>query len=219
MPYIVLDAQTKKEGLKKVARSLYYCPPEKVKEYTADALCFQKRKIRKFRLQQREKRIGYIFLWYCIEKDAQRNRKVMNRMIARSLGFPLAPSLYAFPYIYYDSDTLFFTPQKIFSRATQLDTTISKMGVLTPLGKTEERIRQKAEHYIRSKYQQVMRRVMKAPYNRKTRSEIRQSYKNLKTKGRTLSAILGIDVQNLERKTYTIILKWEKMGQTQKDLK
>lgn len=218
MPYIVLDAQTKKEGLKKVARSLYYCPPEKVKEYT-DFLCFQKRKIRKFRLQQREKRIGLIFLWYRIEKDAERNRKVMTRMIARSLGFPLAPSLYAFPYIYYDSDTPFFTPQKIFSRAIQLDITISKMGVLTPLGKTKERIRQKAEHYIRSKYQQVMRRVMKAPYNRKTRSEIRQSYKNLKTKGRTLSAILGIDVQNLERKTYTIILKWEKMGQTQKDLK
>ena len=217
MPYIILDAQAKKEGLKKIARSLYYCPPEKLKEYP-DALCFQRRKIRKCRLQQRKKRIGYILLWYHIEKDAERNRKVMNRMIAKSLGFPLAPSLYAFPYIYYTADMPFFTPQKIFTRATQLDIHISKMAVLTPLGKTKERITQKAEQYIRSKYEHLIRRVLKAPYDRKTRSEIRLSYKKLKTKGRILSAILGIDVKKLERKTYTVIWKWEKIGQTQKDL-
>jgi hypothetical protein len=216
MPYILLNAQTKKEGLKKVARSLYYCPPEKVKEYP-DALCFQRRKIRKCRIQQREKHIGYIFLWYHIDKDAERNRKVMTRMIAKSLGFPLAPSLYAFPYVYYSHEMPFFAPQKILSRATQLGITISRMGVLTPLGKTKERMKQKAEMYIRSKYEHVIRRTVRAPYDRKTRSEIRQDYKKLKVKGKTLSAIVGIDVGKLERKTYSIILKWEKMGQTQKD--
>lgn len=218
MPYIILDAQAKKEGLQKVGRSLYYCPPENLKEYS-NALCFQRRKIRKCRLQQRKKHIGYILLWYHIEKDAERNRKVMTRMLAKSLGFPLAPSLYAFPYIYYTAEMPFFTPQKIFSRAVQLNIHISKMGVLTPLGKTKERIAQKAEQYIRRKYEHVIRRVLNAPYGRKTRSEIRLDYKKLKVKGRTLSAILGIDVKKLERKTYTVIWKWEKMGQTQKDLK
>ena len=60
---------------------------------------------------------------------------------------------------------------------------------------------------------------MKAPYDRKTLSEIRQDYKRLKVKGRTLSVILGIDVGKLERKAYKFIWKWTKMGQTQKNLK
>jgi hypothetical protein len=215
MPYIILDSQAKKEGLKKVARSLYYCPLEKLKEYP-DNMCFQRRKIRKYRLQQRKKRIGYILLWYHIERGDQKNRKVINRMISRSLGVPLAPSLYAFPYIHYSSEMSFVTPQKIFSRAQKLGITISKMAVLDPLGKTKDRVREKAEHYIRSKYEQLIRRVLKAPYDRKTRSDIRQEYKKLKVKGRTLSAILGIDVSKLERKTYSIIWKWSKRGQTQK---
>ena len=217
MPYIILDSHTKKEGLKKVARSLYYCPPEKLKEYP-DVMCFQRRKIRKYRLQQRKKRVGYVLLWYHIEKDTEKNRKVINRMITRSLGIPLGPSLYAFPYVHYSAEMPFLTPQKIFSRAQKLGTTISKMAVLDPLGKTEDRVREKAEHHIRSKYEQLIRRVLKAPYDRKTKSEIRQDYKKLKTKGRILSAILGINVLKLERKTYSIIWKWSKVGQTQKEL-
>ncbi len=214
MPYIVLDSQARSKGLKKIGRSLYFCSPEKLKEYP-DALWFQKRKVRKYRLQQREKRVGYILIWYQIEKGAERNRKVMHRMIARSLGFPLARSLYAFPYIQYRPDMPFLTPQKIVSRAQQLGITISKMAVLTPIGKTQERIKEKAEYYTRSKYEHLMRRVMKAPYDRKTLSEIRQDYKRLKVKGKTLSTILGIDVGKLERKTYKFIWKWTKMGQTQ----
>ena len=211
MPYVICDAHTRKEGLKKVCRSLYYCPPETLKEYT-NYPCFQRRKIRKCKIQQRKKRIGYILLWYQIERNAERKRKVMTRMIAKSLGFPLAPSLYAFPYIHYLPDMPFLTPQKIFFRATQLDIDISRLTVLTPLGKTQEWITQRAEQYIRSKYEHLIRRVLKAPYERKTRSEIRQDYKKLKVKGRTLSAILGIDVGKLERKTYTVIWKWEKNG-------
>lgn len=217
MPYIILDTQARKEGLRKVAPSLYYCPPEKLKEYP-DSLCFRRGKVRKCRLQQRKKRIGYILLWYRTEKDAERNRKIMNRMIARSLGFPLARSLYAFPYIYYAPDMAFFTPQKIFSRAKQLGIHISRMAVLTPLGKSKEHMRERAEHYIRSKYEHLIRRVLKAnPHDRKSRSEIRQNYKKLKDKGRTLSAILGIDARKLEGKTYHIIWKWAKRGQTQKN--
>lgn len=217
MPYIVCNVQARTEGLKKVARSLYYCPPEKLKEYP-EALWFKKQKVRKFRLQQREKRIGYVLVWYQIEKDAERNRKIMHRMLAKSLGFPLARSLYAFPYIHYLPDMPFVTPQKIVSRAQQLGITISKMAVVTPIGKTQERITERAEQYTRRKYEHLMRRVLKAQSDRKTRSEIRQDYKRLKNKGRTLSAILGIDVGKLERKTYIVIWKWTKMGQTQKDL-
>jgi hypothetical protein len=215
MPYIVLDSRRKGGDLEKVARSLYFCPPGKLKEYP-DALWFQKRKVRKFRLQQRERRIGYVLLWYQIEKDADRNRKIIHRMIAKSLGFPLARSLYAFPYIHYSPEMSLLTPQKIFSRAQELGIEISKKAVLAPLGKTQERIKEKAEHYMRSKYEHLMRRVLKASHDRRTRSEIRQSYKRLKHKGKMLSAILGIDVSKLERKTYSFIWKWSKMGQTQK---
>lgn len=215
MPYVILDSQAKKEGLKKVAPSLYYCTPDKLKRYP-DALCFQKRKVKKYRLQQRQKHVGYILMWYKIENHADKNRKIVHRMIEKSLGFPMARSLIAFPYIHYQPDMPFLSPQRIFARAQNLDIAISKIAVLTPLGKTHERLREKAEHYMRSKYEHLIRRVLKAPYERKTRSEIRQSYKKLKHKGRTLSAILGIDVAKLERKTYTIIWKWEKTGQTQK---
>lgn len=218
MPYLILDSQTRRDGLKKIARSLYYCPVEKLKEYS-EAMWFQKGKIRKYRLQQRKKRIGYILVSYQIEKDAERNRKVMHRMISKSLGFPVARSLYAFPYVYYAADMPFLTPQRIVSRARQLGIPISKVAVLSPLGKTRERMREKAEHYVRSKYEYLIRRVLKASYDRKTRSEIRQDYKKLKEKGKTLSLILGIDVGKLERKTYHLIWKWEKMGQTQKALR
>lgn len=216
MPYIILNAQAKKEGLKPIARSLYYCSPDRLKEYT-DALCFQKRKVRKYRLQQRTKKVGYVLVWYHIEKGAERDKKVMHRMIAKSLGFPLARSLFAFPYIHYSPDMPFFTPQKIVSRAQQLGITISKMAVLTPLGKTQSRLQEKAEHYIRSKYEHLIRRVVNASYDRKTASEIRQDYKKLKHKGRTLSVILGINVDKLERKTYKFIWKWAKRGQTPKN--
>lgn len=218
MPYIICDPQGRREGLKRVTRSLYYCPPERLKEY-GNALLFVKRKIRKCRLQRREKHLGYILLWYQVEKDAGKNRKVMHRMLSKSLGFPLARSLYAFPYIYYSPEMPFLQPQKIFSRAQQLGVTVSRVAVLTPLGKTRERIRERAEHYIRSRYEHLMRRTLKALYDRKTRSELRQEYKKLKEKGRALSLILGIDVAKLERKTYHVIRKWEKMGQTQKDEK
>ncbi len=218
MPYIILDSQAKKEGLKRVARSVYYCPPEKLKEYP-EALWFQKRKIRKYRLQQRKKRIGYVLIWYRIKKDADRDRKVMHRMVAKSLGIPLAPSLYVFPYIHYVPDMPFLPPQKIFSRAQQLGIAISKMGVVAPLGKTGERITDRAEQYMKRKHRQLMKRISKAPYDRKTRSEIRQEYKKLKEKSKVLSSILGIEVGRLERRTYTLILKWTKMGQTQKGTK
>ncbi len=216
MPYIVINSQAKKEGLKRIARSLYYCPPEKLKEYP-EALWFQKRKVRKYRLQQRTKHVGYVLLWYQIEREDERNRKVMHRMIAKSLGFPLGRTLYAFPYIHY-SGTSFLTPQKIVLRAQQLGMTVHKAAVLTALGRTQELMKEKAEHYIRSKYEHLMRRTLRAPYDRKTRSEIGQDYKKLKHKGRTLSAILGIDVAKLERKTYSFIRKWTQMGQTQKGL-
>ncbi|MBU7014675.1 MAG: hypothetical protein HXS52_05925 [Theionarchaea archaeon] len=215
MPYVILDSQTKKRELKKVAPSLYYCTPDRLKRYPA-ALCFQKRKVKKYRLQQRQKHVGYILMWYRIENHADKNRKIVHRMIEKSLGFPVARSLIAFPYIHYESDMPFLSPQRIFTRAQSLDINMSRVGVLTPLGKTHERLRERAEHYMRSKYEHLIRRVLKAPHDRRTRSEIRQSYKKLKHKGRTLSAILGTDVTKLERKTYTIIWKWEKIGQTQK---
>lgn len=214
MPYIVVDAQ-KKEGLKKIAHSLYYCPPERLKEY-ADALCFQKRKVRKYRLQQRTKKIGYVLVWYST-KGSERNKKVMHRMIAKSLGFPLGRSLFVFPYIHYSPDMPFLPPQKIVSRAQELGITIAKLAVLAPLGKTQPRLQEKAEHYIRRKYEHVIRRVLHAPYDRKTASEIRQDYKKLKHKGRTLSVILGINVDKLEKKTYKLIWKWAKRGQTPPD--
>ncbi|MBU6996580.1 MAG: hypothetical protein HXS41_06290 [Theionarchaea archaeon] len=215
MPYVILDSQTKKRELKKVAPSLYYCTPERLKRYH-DSLCFQKRKVKKYRLQQRRKRVGYILMWYKIENHTDKNRKIVHRMIEKSLGFPVARSLIAFPYIHYQPEMPFLSPQRIYARAQSLDITMSRIAVLTPLGKTQERLREKAEHYMRSKYEHLIRRVLKAPYDRKTRSEIRQSYKKLKNKGRTLSVILGINVAKLERKTYTIIWKWEKTGQTQK---
>jgi hypothetical protein len=136
-------------------------------------------------------------------------------MISRSLGFPLAPSLYAFPYIQYPSHTSFIHPQKIYARAVQLGISISKMAVLTPLGKTKGHMKDHAERYIRRRYEQLIRRILNADSSdRKTRSEIQQSFKNLKRKGRMLSDILSINVQNLERKTYTLLRKWIKVGQT-----
>ena len=141
-------------------------------------------------------------------------------MISRSLGFPLAPSLYAFPYIQYPLKTSFIPPQKIYSRAAQLGISISKMAVLTPLGKTKERMKDHAERYMRRRYEQLIRRIVKANAgDRKTRSEIRQDFKTLKQKSRMLSVILTIDVQNLERKTYNLLHKWIKVGQTPKEIK
>jgi hypothetical protein len=219
MPYIILDKQPEKEGFTRIARSLYFCPPSLLKEFP-EGLSFLKGKVRKYRLQQRRKRVGYILIWYHIEKNAERNRKIMNRMISHSLGFPLAPSLYAFPYIQYPLKTPFIPPQKIYSRATQLGISISKMAVLTPLGKTKERMKDHAERYMRRRYEQLIRRILKANAgDRKTRSEIKQDFKTLKQKSRMLSVILTIDVQNLERKTYTLLSKWMKVGQTPKAIK
>lgn len=219
MPYIILNNPPEKKGLTRIARSIYFCPSALIKEFP-EGLAFHKRKIRKYRLQQRRKRVGYILIWYHIEKNAERNRKIMNRMISRSLGFPLGPSLYAFPYIQYPPEAPFISPQKIYSRAHQLGITISKMAVLTPLGKTKERMKEQAERYIRRRYEQVIRRILKAnACSRKTKSEIKQDFKKLKQKAKMLSVILSIDVVNLERKTYTILHKWMKVGQTPEAIK
>jgi hypothetical protein len=214
MPYIILNKPPEREGLTRIARSIYFCPPSLLKEFP-EGLSFQKGKIRKYRLQQRRKRVGYILIWYHIEKNAERNRKIIHRMISRSLGFPLAPSLYAFPYIQYPSNTFFITPQKIYTRARQLGISISKMAVLTPLGKTKGQMKDHAERYIRRRYEQLIRRMLKAnSCDRKTKSEIKQDFKKLKLKGRMLSGILSVDVQKLERKTYAFLRKWITVGQT-----
>ncbi|MGD2248928.1 MAG: hypothetical protein PVF58_11030 [Candidatus Methanofastidiosia archaeon] len=211
MPYIVLN--TKTESLEKVGPSLYYCSRDVLKEYP-HGFWFKKKRVKKFRLQQRTKQVGYILLWYKIADDKQKNRKVINRMMEKSLGFPLNKWLYAFPYVHYTNDMPFLPPHKIYARGKQLGIKISKKSVLTPLGKTQKRITEKAEHYIRSKYEQLIRRVLHASYTRRNRSELRLTYKKLKQKGRVLSVVLGINVNKLERKAYRYILKWEKRGQT-----
>lgn len=204
---------TKSEELEQVGPSLYHCSRDTLKEYP-DAFWFKKKKVKKFRLQQRTKQVGYILLWYTVVHDKQKNRKIMHRMMERSLGFPLTTRLYAFPYVHYTNDMPFLPPYKIYSRGKQLGIKISKRSVLTPLGKTQKQITEKAEHYIRSKYEQLIRRVLHASYTRRNRSELRLTYKKLKQKGRVLSAVLGINVNKLERKAYRYILKWEKKGQT-----